>query len=258
MPIPFKPLFIATLCLSWQISQAQPDNNAPVPRNAEGRVLLQGETPAQKGVWVPQAPLGYPVGMLGEIPFKPWAKGLYDARQRHELEPHSRCKASGAARQFITPYGVEILEVAPIQKLYIFDIGGPHTYKTVHMDGRAHPDDLELSNYGHSVGWWEGDTLVIDTVGYNEDFWFERRGLPHTDKLRTIERLTRVDAGTMRYEITVDDPDAYEAPFTGGFNLFWREGVELFEFICQQANYAHELMVGQERDSVDRSSPIIP
>jgi hypothetical protein len=256
--IPFRYLLIASVCLAGHMTQAQPDNTAPAPRNTEGRVFLQGNGESSKGLWLPQAPLGYPVAMLAEIPFKPWARALYDARQRHELEPHARCKASGAARQFITPYGVEILELAAVQKLYIFDIGGPHTFKTVHMDGRSHPANLEHSNYGHSIGWWEGDTVVIDTIGYNEDFWFERRGLPHTTQLHTIERLTRINAGTMRYEITVDDPGAYQAPFTGGFNLYWRGGDELFEFVCQQANYAHELMVGQERDSVDRSSAIIP
>ncbi len=72
------------------------------------------------------------------------------------------------SRQFLTPYGVEFVEIPELEKLYIFHIGGPHTFRVVHMDGSSHPADPELSNYGHSVGWWEGDTLVIDTVGYNE------------------------------------------------------------------------------------------
>jgi hypothetical protein len=108
------------------------------------------------------------------------------------------------------------------------------------------------------VGWWEGSTLVVDSTGFNESFWLERRGLPHTTDLHTIERFTRVDADTMVYTITVDDPGAYTAPFTGGFNLGWDAGIELFEYICQQSNYAGELMVGGERSSVDRSSAIVP
>jgi hypothetical protein len=176
----------------------------------------------------------------------------------HELEPHARCKASGASRQFLTPYGVEIVEIAELKRLYIFDIGGPHTFRTVYLDGRSHPADLDPTNYGHSVGWWEDDTLVIDTVGYNEDFWFGRRGLPHTEALHTIERLTRVSDREMKYELEVHDPNVYTDSFTGGFNLRWNEGTELFEYICQQANYAHELMVGGEADSVDRSSAIVP
>jgi hypothetical protein len=230
----------------------------PAPRDAAGRILLDGVTAESVGVWTPNFGISDPVAPLETVPFQPWAAALYDARQAHELEPHARCKASGAARQFLTPYGVEFVELAALKRLYIFDIGGPHTFRTVYMDGRSHPGDLQPTNYGHSIGWWDDDTLVIDTVGYNEDFWFGRRGLPHTEALHTIERFTRIDERTINYEIEIDDPNVYTAPFTGGFTLRWNEGTELFEYICQQANYAHELMVGTERDSVSRSSEIIP
>ena len=63
---------------------------------------------------------------------------------------------------------------------FIFDIGGPHTYRVVYMDGRSHPANLSPSFYGHSIGWWEGDTLNIETTGFNEGFWIDRRGLPTT------------------------------------------------------------------------------
>jgi len=142
--------------------------------------------------------------------------------------------------------------------MYIFDIGGPHTYRVVYMDGRSHPANPEPSNYGHSIGWWEGDTLVIDSVGFNEDFWFGRRGLPHTEQLHLVERFTRYNSDRIDYKITVDDPLVYTGSYTGGFNLRWQEGQELFEYICQQANYADELMVGQGADDVDRSSHIVP
>lgn len=230
----------------------------PVPRMADGKIILGGASPDEKGVWTPLFGITDPIADLDEVPFQPWARALYDARQLHELEPHARCKASGLSRQFLTPYGVELLEIPELEVLYIFDIGGPHTFRTVYMDGRSHPEDLKPTNYGHSVGWWEGDTLVIDSVGFNEDFWLERRGLPHTEQLHTIERLTRVNSAIIEYEITVDDPGAYSGPWTGWFNLQWEEGTELFEYVCQQANYAHELMVGSESDSVDRSSTIVP
>ncbi|HWK54701.1 MAG TPA: hypothetical protein VNR18_10050 [Hyphomicrobiales bacterium] len=240
----------------------RPDPNqpppGPAPVNAAGRVLLQGATPADKGVWTPVFGILDPIAPVDVVPFQPWSRALYDARQLHELEPHARCKASGTARQFLTPYGVEFVEMPALEQLYIFDIGGPHTFRTVYMDGRSHPTNLEPTNYGHSVGWWEGDTLVIDSVGFNEDFWLDRRGLPHTEKMHTIERFTRADERTINYEITVDDPGAYTGQWTGAFNLRWNEGVELFEYVCQQANYAHELMVGQESTKVDRSSPIVP
>jgi hypothetical protein len=229
----------------------------PAPRNAEGRVILSGATAAQKGLWLPVFGITDPIAPLPTVPFKPWARAVYDDRQAHELEPHTRCKPSGVARQFLTPYGVEFVELPELQRLYIFDVGGPHTYRTVYMDGRSHPAKLMPSFYGHSIGWWEGDTLVIDTTGFNEGFWLDRRGLPHTDALHTIERFTRVDSASIRYEVTVDDSGAYTAPWTARFNLRWENGTELFEYVCQQANYAITLMVG-DQESVDRTSPIIP
>lgn len=230
----------------------------PAPRNAHGRVVLGAGTSEGTGVWQPLFGIFDPIAPVEDVPFKPWARALYDARQVHELEPHARCKASGTARQFLTPYGVEIVEIPELERLFIFDIGGPHTFRTVYMDGRSHPQNPTPTNYGHSVGWWEGDTLVIDSIGFNEDFWLDRRGLPHTEQMHTLERLTRVNSAIIEYEITVEDPGAYTGPWTARFELQFEEGTELFEYICQQANYAHELMVGGEADSVDRSSDIVP
>ena len=230
----------------------------PAPRSADGKILLGGATPGEKGVWLPGG--GGATNATSElttVPFQPWARAVYEDRQRNQLEPHTRCKPSGVERQFLTPYGVEIVDLPELQRVYIFDIGGPHTYRTVYMDGRTHPMSLVPSYYGHSIGWWEGDTLVIDSTGFNEGFWMDRRGLPTTEKLRTLERLTRTDSATMKYEVTVDDPGAYTAPFKSGMNLRWEAGTELFEYVCQQANYAHTLMVGQEK-SVDRTSAIVP
>jgi hypothetical protein len=229
----------------------------PPPRNAAGRVLLGGATPKQRnGVWLPG---GTPVTQanMKEIPWQPWARGVVADRDANELEPHTRCKPSGVTRPFLTPYGVEIVELAELQRIYIFDIGGPHTYRTIYMDGRSHPQNVAPNYYGHSIGWWEGDSLVIDTVGFNEGFWLDRLGSPHTDRLHTLERLTRTDLNVMQYEVTIDDPGAYTKTWKSGFNLRWDPNVELFEYVCQQMNYAHELMIGSH-DKVDRRSPIIP
>ena len=152
----------------------------PAPRNAAGRATLTGESMADKGVWLPVFGILDPIAPAATVPFQPWAKAVYDNRQKHELEPHTRCKPSGTARQFLTPYGVEFVELPDAQRVYIFDIGGPHTFRTIYMDGRSHPADFTPTYYGHSIGWWDGDTLVVDTVGYNERFWLDRRGLPHT------------------------------------------------------------------------------
>jgi hypothetical protein len=245
----------------------------PAPRGEDGRVTFAGEGGAV-GLWTgafgglgtlaPPPEPGAPAGRGGnftydDVPLQDWALALYIDRQTHELEPHARCKASGITRQFQTPYGVEIVEFPDVERIYIFDVGGPHTFRTIYLDGRTHPDeaDLDRNGYGHSIGWWEGDTLVVDTVGFDETFWLDRRGIPHTDQLRTLERFTRTDLRTIQYEVTFEDPGALTAPWSGAFNLSFSPGQELFEYICQQANYAHELMIG-DQESVDRTATTIP
>ena len=127
------------------------------------------------------------------------------------------------------------------------------------MDGRSHPADILPTNYGHTIGWWDGDTLVIDSVGYNEDFWFERMGLPHTEAVHVTEYFRRLDAETVDYLFVMNDPIAYDAPVEGHLRLRWREGEELFEYLCQQSNYAHDLMVNPEDlNAIGKSSPIVP
>jgi hypothetical protein len=240
----------------------------PTPRGANGKPLL-GTSPGETALWLPAGGGGErfvapdtaapsPDKLrVSEVPMQPWARALFEYRQDNQLEPHTRCRPSGGPRQFLTPYGVEILEVASLQEIFIFDLGGPHTYREIFMDGRQHPADLRPSYYGHSVGHWEGDTLVIDTVGFNEKFWIDRTGTPHTDRLRMIERLTRTDYNTMKYDVTIDDVGAYTKPWTSGFNLRWTPNSELFEYVCQDNNYAPELMVGSQ-ESIDRTSKIVP
>jgi hypothetical protein len=229
----------------------------PAPRSADGRALLGGGTPSERGVWLPVFPFGAPLIPPAQVPFQPWAKVLYEERVIHAMEPHARCKPSGGPRQLLTPYGVEFVELPEMQRVYIFDIGGPHTYRTIYMDGRPHPQTLIPSHYGHSIGWWTGDTLVVDSTGYNESFWIDRRGLPTTERLRTLERFTRTDSETITYEVTIDDPGAYTRPMTARFNLSREPNTELFEYICQEANYANELMMGQGKDG-GRSSGVVP
>ena len=229
--------------------------NRPVPRAKDGHVTI-GQTAKEKGVWLPGPVIPNPLGFTN-IPYQPWAKALADDRRTHQLEPHARCKPSGVARQFFTPYGVEFLELPGIQRAYVFDIGGPHTYRTIYLDGRPHPPSIAPTYYGHSVGHWDSDTLVVDTVGFNEDFWMDRGTLPHTTQLHTVERFTRTAFDTLRYEVTIDDPGAYTAPFSGRMELKWEDGTELFEYVCQEENYAPTLMVGQGT-TVDRSSRIVP
>jgi hypothetical protein len=193
------------------------------------------------------------------IPYMDWTRAVSDDRRVNELEPHTRCKPSGGPRQWLTPYGAELLELPEAKVAYIFDIGGPHTYRTIFMDGRKHPENLTPTYYGHSIGWWEGDTFVVDTIGFSEGFWIDRGQLPHTSQLHLIEKYTRTALDTMKYDLTIDDPGAYTTQFTGTSNLRWESGTELFEYVCQQGNEAYTLMVGgDERTKVDRTTLIVP
>jgi len=240
----FSPLLAKSLSGQARGRAAAPAK--PAPRFADGMINL-GITQEQKGLWLPRdrTELGRrsTLAPVETIPFQAWAKALYEDRQVHELEPHTRCHASGVARQFQTPYGVDFVHMPDLQRMYIFDVGGPHTFRIIYMDGRPHPQKLQPTNYGHSTGRWEGDTLVVDTVGFSEDFWIDRTGLPHTEKLHTVERFTRTDFDTIKYEVLIDDPNVYTKPWSGGFDLRWSPNIELFEYICQDNNTAPELMM---------------
>jgi hypothetical protein len=256
-------------------AQATQRPSLPVPRLPDGRINL-GPPTGQAGLWAPGGIVQLAINpnsvnranpathfpnkiRIEDVPFQPWAKALHAVRQANSEadEPHTRCKVSGGARQFITPYGVEFLDMPELKRVYIVDVGGPHTYRIIYMDGRDHPRDLDPSAYGHSIGRWEGDTLVVDTVGFNEKFWIDREGTPHTEQLHMIERFTRMDFNTLKYEVTIDDPGAYTAPWTGGFLLGWSRGTELFEYVCQDNNRSPEAMVGAESTG-SRPSPIVP
>jgi hypothetical protein len=215
-----------------------------------------GSREGQAGIWL----LGNGNGGSGtgvEVPYQPWARAVSQDRRNNEMEPHTRCKPSGGVRQFLTPYGVEFVDVPELQRIYIMDIGGPHTFRVIYMDAKTHPKNLEPTYYGHSIGRWDGDALIVDTVGFNEKFWIDRGQFPHTELLHLTERFTRTTASNMNYEYTIEDPGAYTLSFSRSAAFTWRGGSELFEYICQDNNFAPELLVGTHT-TVSRRSPFVP
>lgn len=147
-----------------------------------------------------------------------------------------------------TPYGFEIIDQPENKVLYMMFVGGPHTFRTIYMDGREHPKNVEPSFFGHSVGHWEGESLVIDSVGFNEKFWLTREGIPHTEFLHLTERYTRTDHDTMQYVVTIDDPGAYTAPWSGGWIIRWQPNEEMYEYVCQDNNRDAAHMYGGSRN----------
>jgi hypothetical protein len=229
----------------------------PAPRWPDGTPML-GAPDVQDGHW------SYPTatalleqdvdvaidadGLLQNIdaasrvaPFQPWALGLYRHRQQRQLRDDPlflNCKPPGGVRHMQSTLGVQLVEDRAGQRIFVLMGSGNRNYRIIYLDGREQQgqvggDDDNPLYYGRSVGHWEGDTLVVDTAGFNEDFWFTNGGLPHTDKLRLVERFSRPDFDTLRYEVTVDDPGAYTRPWGSSWELKWYGGQELPSYFCQ-------------------------
>jgi len=174
-------------------------------------------------------------------PMQPWALQLYTERQKRFLQDdpmYLNCKPPGGSRQFQLAYGVQFVEDRDRKRIFVLMGSGNNNYRIINTDGRSHKgqvggDDENPLYFGRSVGHWEGDTFVVDTRGFNEDFWFTNGGLPHTDQLKLIERFTRPDLDTLNYEVSVDDPGAYTRPWKASWTLHWVADQELPRQLCQ-------------------------
>jgi len=223
-------IFVALFWVPVLAAQApsKPDAPKPAPRHTNGRIDITG-------LWQGGGPIGNIADGLpnGEtIPLLPEAKRVLESRQSKD-DPQASCLPSGVPR--IAPYPWRIVET-PTHIFFLFE-ANIHSYRQIFMDGRPHPRDLDPTWYGHSVGRWDGDTLVVDTVGFNDRFWFDFKGHPHTERLHIVERYTRTSASTLVNEITIDDPGAYARPFTVRFIAeLAPAGDELMEYICAENN----------------------
>src|SRR4051812_31658949 len=174
------------------------------------------------------------------IPFQPWAAAVYDYNSKNDskYDPEGFCLPPGGPRMFATPYPGEIIQLPEQKRVVMIFEGGGHIWREIYMDGRAHPtgDELNPTYIGHSVGHYEGDALVVDVVGFNENSWLDYFGHPHTDKMHVVERFTRPNKNTLHYEALIDDPGAYTKPFTVAWDVPWNATGELTEYICQENN----------------------
>jgi len=174
-------------------------------------------------------------------PMQPWALQLYKQRQTRFLQDDPEflsCKPPGGPRQFQQPPGVQFVEDKERQRIFVLMGSGNNNYRIIYTDGRAQKglvrgDDDNPLYFGRSVGKWDGDTFVVDTTGFNEDFWFTNGGLPHTDKLRLVEKFTRTDLDTLKYEVTIDDLGAYTRQWSTGWSMRWVAGQDMPRHYCQ-------------------------
>jgi uncharacterized protein DUF6152 len=231
-----------------------PGRAAATPRWPDGHVRL-GAVPGSKGYWgaastrvlventakVAMNDDGLLMNLADSskvAPLKPWARALYEFRQRAFLkdDPIGRCLPPGGPRQFQSPNGFQFIEQPELGRILVLLGGGNRNWRIISTDGRPAIQAAEAvaSYYGTSVGKWEGDTLVVDSVGYNEKFWITSGGLPHTESLHLIERFSRPDMDTLKYEVTIDDPRAYTRRWTAGWTVQWVPDEDLQEFFCEE------------------------
>jgi hypothetical protein len=237
-------------------ARPKPDNQQakPTPRWPDGQPRL-GPVPGERGYWgnpsstaLVQSGANVPMdsdGLLRNLtdidkvaPFQRWARDLYEWRQRSFLKSDPMflfCMPPGGPRQFQLPYGVQFLEDREKKRIFVLIGSGNHNWRLIYTDGRSlKEDDKDFPTYyGRALGQWEGDTLVVDTKNFNEKFWFTNGGLPHTDQLHLLERISRPDFDTLKYEVTIDDPGAYTKTWSANGTLRWVAGEELPPYYCQ-------------------------
>ena len=215
-------VFVGLLCctpvLLAQTEAPQKPANSPAAPASSRAPDLSGNWAIKPGgtSWDPSDPNG---SKPEQLPMTPWglerlraAKPPFGAHQSFEPnDPHQRyCDPPGTLRMYSYPWQFTIVQT-PAQVYLLFEY--LHTWRVVTMD-RPHPKDLDSSWLGDSVGRYEGDALVIDTIGYNDKTWLDMVGHPHSDQLHTIERLRRLNHDTLELELTIEDPKAYTQSFT--------------------------------------------
>jgi hypothetical protein len=215
----------------------KPNLNAPAPRTPDGK-------PQLAGLWRPSP------GMVGDlkagekpsdVPFQPWAEALYKERRANNSkdDPTANCIVGGVPRSDLVGYPFKILQVPGMVAILYEAV---HSYRQIFIDGRALPVDPNPTWFGYSVGHWDGDTLVVDTTGFNDKGWLDNAGKPGTDKLHVTERFFRKDFGNMDIQITIDDPKAYTKPWTMTQPLAFQPDTELLEYICNENNKYFDLV----------------
>jgi hypothetical protein len=216
----------------------KPNLSAPAPKTADGK-------PDLSGIWETADMRHLPdLAVDGvEVPLQPWAAALYKERRENQGKgrPSERCLTHGvtdfdalaAPRKIMQTPGVIVV---------LFE--AYNHYRQILMDGRPLPKPTQPAYMGYSVGKWEGDTLVVDTTGFNDKGWLDDLGHPQTEALHVTERYRRRDFGHMDLQLTIDDPKAYTKPWTVNLGLNYLPDEELIESICDNEKDAQH-MVGK-------------
>jgi hypothetical protein len=174
-----------------------------------------------------------------EPPMTPWAKAKYKSTKAPHTGGYTgesddttlQCYPPGVPRIYLFNFPMEIF-VVPGRVLIVHEFG--HYIRQIWTDGRPHPKDPNPSWMGDSIGKWEGDTLVVDTIGFNDKTWLDQVGHPHSDALHLIERIHRTAPDMLQIDFTFDDPKAYTKQWTGTKQFKLRPDWQLSEYVCEE------------------------
>ena len=204
----------------------------PTPRTPEGKIDFSG-------VWDP----GSAFFNIGQLPFQPWAEALLRERRENlgKHDPEAQCLPAGVPR--ISPFPQKFVQTPTL--VVILDEGNVHSYRQLFLDGRGHPKDMDPLWMGDSIARWDGDTLVVDTIGFNERTWLNGQGAPHSNKLHVIERYRRPDFGHLEVEITLEDPETFTRPHTFKRGFILLTNWEIHEYVCNEFNIDKDHLVGK-------------
>ncbi len=210
-----------------RLPNGRPNLSAPAPRTADGK-------PDLSGVWRITDDK-YRKNLAADVTrlvLQPPAAGLFKERQAAGVKssPVSRCLPRGLpASMLVREYPLKLVQT-PALVLILFDEA--LDFRQIHVDGRTLPDDPEPTWMGYSVGNWEGDTLVADTIGVSDETWLDDLGHPHSDAMHVIERIRRRTVGTMDIEITIRDSKTYGGPWSATAHFELLPNADLPEHIC--------------------------
>jgi hypothetical protein len=224
----------------------EPNLTAPAPKAADGRPDLSGvwaddTEPLPPGVQTVEGDAPFPRYLFSiaadlkpeDVPFQPWAAELFQQRLRNNGAdgPTANCKPSGVPAVDSTPLPFKIAQTpAAVYVLYEENT----VFRQIFLDGRKPIEDAVPRWLGYSTGKWNGDTLVVDTVGFNERHWLDGMGHPNSDKLHVVERIRRRDVGHLEIGITIDDPGAYTKPITYTVKATLVPDGDLLEYFCAE------------------------
>lgn len=212
---------------------------APAPKTADGK-------PDLSGLWTLVATGGGIKQQLKPSEMKPWAQQLFKEREENlgKESPGTQCLPAGF-------YLLGLVKIVQTPGLMVM-LGEDLTYRQIFTDGRELPKDPNPAWMGYSIGHWEGDTLVVESTGYNERTWLDA-GYPHTEQMRVTERYRRTDFGHLTGEVTFSDPAIYEKPITYKMNGGFTADTELLEYVCAENNKDVSHLVGHNSDDTKRA-----